>query len=353
MREKECVLLVCVLLLIGSVGYCQVLPSGSSGIEPGLGWTPPESLIWGVIGRPILHADWAAGSIKASATMSGGLNGTVLTAPSVSNFGASVGGEGRLEFDATGLWLGATLPVRLSNSLTLRATGEYFFPFRDKIRASAGGSFSYSGPGGDYPGTGLLEADAPTSTRRFFVDAELAYSGAIPGPAAILAGVRYDRLVSAGTLGWTGNFTLAGMSVPGPFLPSSTTVELNSVTPYLGIRTWTGGPFGAVTFEIKGFPGPVFSTNGRYKGQKGYFGEFKAEYYCPLARYLSGSIFIRGDVIHASFEESTSVISLSPPLTAAIPAVPAGTTVDNSDAAVATSVDWKQLSVGGSLFLSF
>lgn len=354
MRKSPCILLLSVLLLIGSVGFCQVLPSGSSVREPSLDWVQPEMSIWGLIGRPVLHVSWAAvGSIKAKASLSGGLRGTVPTMASVSNFNAFVGGEGELEFDARGLWLGATVPVRLSNSLTLRATGEYFFPVRDMFRASAAGDFSYSGPGGPYTGEGLLESDASSSTRRFFVDAEFAYSGALPGRASILAGVRYDRLLSAGTLGSTGDFTLGGGSVASPFLPSRTTVELNSVTPYLGIRTWAGGPFGGVTFEIKGFPAAVFSANGNYKGQRGYFGEFKAEYYFPLSSNFSGSFFIKGDVIHASFTELTSVISLSPPLTNVFPPIPVGTTVNNSDAEVATSVDWKQLSVGGSLTLIF
>jgi hypothetical protein len=354
MRKSPCALSLCVLLLIGSVGLCQVLPSGTSGPQLSLGWAQPETLIWGLIGRPTLHVSWAAvGSIKARATASGGVSGSVLTAPSVTNFGATASGEGKLEFDARGLWLGATVPVRLSNSLTLRATGEYFFPFRDKIWASAAGNFSYSGPGGAYTGTGLLESDASSSTRRFFVDAELAYSGALPGRGSILAGVRYDRLVSDGTVGSSGNFTVGGRSVPSPFLPSRTTVELNSVTPYLGIRTWTGGPFRGLTFEIKGFPAVVFSANGRYKRQRGYFGEFKADYHFPLASNLSGSFFMRGDVIHASFKELTSVIGLAPPLTTAIPPIPASTTVNNQDGEVATSVDWKQLALGGSLVLSF
>ncbi len=292
------------------------------------------------------------GSIEARAT-SGRLSGSVLTLPSVANFSAPVNGEGKLEFDARGLWLGITVPVRFSNSLTLRATGEYFVPFRDRIRADAAGNFSYSGPAGTFTGAGLLESNASSSTRRFFVDAELAYSGALPGRASILAGVRYDRLVSAATLESSGNFSIGGMSVPSPSLPLRTTVELNSVTPYLGIRTRTGGQFGGVTFEIKGFPSVVFSTNGRYKVPNGYFGEFKAEYSAGLARDLGASLFVKGDVIHASFRELTSVISLAPPLTTATSPIPASTTVNNTDAEVATSIDWKQLSVGGSLVLSF
>lgn len=354
MRKSPCVLLLCVLLLIGSVGFCQVLPSVSSGRQLSLGWAQPETSIWGLIGRPTLHVSWVAvGSIKARATMSGGLRVSVLTLPLVTNFSVTVSGEGELKFDARGLWLGATVPLRLSNSLTLRATGEYFVPFRDRIRAAAAGNISYSGPGGTFTAPGLLESDTSSSTRRFFVDAELAYSGALPGRASILAGVRYDRLVSAATLQWSRNFLIGGMSLPSPFLPSRTIVELNSVTPYLGIRTWIGGPFGGVTFEIKGFPSVVFSTNGRYKKQNGYFGEFKAEYSAGLARNLGASLFVKGDVIHASFNELTGVISLAPPLTTTIPPIPVSIIVNNTDAEVATSIDWKQLSVGGSLVLSF
>lgn len=354
MRKRPCALLLCVLLLSGSVGFCQVLPFGIVGPQPSPGWAQPENSIWGLIGWPTLQVSWAAvGSIKARATALGSISGSVLTTPSVTNFSAAANGEGKLEFDARGLWLGATVPVRLSNSLTLSATGEYFFPFRDRIWASAAGDFSYSASGATYTGTGLLESDASSSTRRFFVDAEFAYSGALRGRASILAGLRYDRLVSSGTLGSSGNFTVGGRSVASPFLPSRTTVELNSLTPYLGIRTWTGGPFRRLTFEIKGFPAVVFSTNGRYKKQRGYFGEFKAGYHFPLASNLSWSFFLRGDVIHASFKELTSIIGLSPPLTTAIPPIPASTTVNNQDGEVTTSVDWKQLTLGGSFVLSF
>jgi hypothetical protein len=111
-----------------------------------------------------------------------------------------------------------------------------------------------------------------------------------------------------------------------------------------------GGPTGGVIFEMKGFPGVVF-TQARYKKQNGYFGECKAEYYLPLEGNLSASFFVRGDVIHATFTDLTSFTSLF----SLDSAVPPGSTSSsgNQNAEVSTSIHWKQLSVGGSVNLMF
>jgi hypothetical protein len=112
-----------------------------------------------------------------------------------------------------------------------------------------------------------------------------------------------------------------------------------------------GGPSGGLAFEVKGFPGVLF-TSASYKNLSGYFGEFKAEYSGAVVGNLSGSFFLKGDVIHASFTDLTnftslfSVNSVIPPGSSPLP-------VTNSGAEVATSIHWQQLSVGGSLILNF
>ncbi len=358
MRKSLCFVLLSVSLLIGSVGFCQVLPSGFLAGESGPGWARPETSFWGLIGTPTLHASWAAvGSITASATASGTLNQSfAYGSSSVVNVDMNAAGEGKLKFDARGLWLGATIPVRLTNALTLRTRGEYFFPSRDRIWASANGNntvtrtFSFGGTvSDDRPGN--LELDASTRTRWFFVDAELTYSEAVLGGTSILVGLRYDRLVSTIGPGASGNVVPAGpRSVIIP-ASASVTAELNSVSPYVGIRTSMGGPTGGVIFEMKGFPRVVF-TQARYKKQNGYFGEFKAEYYLPLASNLAASFFVRGDVIHATFTDLTTFTSLFS-LESVVPPGSTPSPPGSQDAEVATSIHWQQLSVGGSVNLMF
>ena len=353
MLKGLCFLLLSVALLSGSVGFCQILPPGSLGGEPTLGW--------GRIGTPTLHASWAAaGSITASATAAGNLSQSFSNGIySSTNVDMNAAGEGKLRFDAQGLWLGATIPVRLTNGLTLRVRGEYFFPSRDRIWATAGGNnvvttrFFFGGipdPSTTDDRPGHLEFGASTKTRWFFVDAELAYSEAVLGSTSILAGVRYDRLVSTIGPGVSGDVEPPGplsVNIPGS---ASVTAELNSVSPYVGIRTSMGGTIERIIFELKGFPCVVF-TQARYKKQNGYFGEFKAEYYLPLAGNLSASFFVRGDVIHATFTDLTSFTSLFSLESAISPGSTSSS--GNRNAEVSTSIHWKQLAIGGSVNLMF
>ena len=201
MRKSLCFLLLSLSSLIGSVGFCQVSPSGSVMGEPAPGWARPSTSIWGMIGPPTLHLSWAvAGSITANATAAGNLSQSFSNGLySSTNVDMNAAGEGKLRFDAQGLWLGATIPVRLTNALTLRARGEYFFPSRDRIWTSASGNnavtttFFFGGipdPGGTDNRPGHLEFGASTKTRWFFVDAELTYSEAVLGSTSILAGIR-------------------------------------------------------------------------------------------------------------------------------------------------------------------
>jgi len=353
-----------VLSLVASVGFCQFFP-------PTVSEVAPESSIWPSIGTPTLDVSVAfSGSIRASANGSGFLNAAYQTLPNplgdfrfgtVNGVG---GGTGTLSFDARGLWLGATIPVLLTNSLTFKARGEYLFPFNGRITASADGQTSsldtfYNVIGGIIFGpftasntnTQSADLDASVRTRWFYLDAEVAYF--LEGwSTSILAGLRYDRLLSTITPGG-----VAGVEVvPGPAgtvgLPASSHVnaELNSVTPYVGLRVSTGGRAGTVAAEAKGFPGVVF-TKSRYKGQKGYFAEFKAEYVGSLANDLSLTVFFKADAIKANFTDVTDFLNLF----SVDSIIPSGSVLSppNTSAEVDTSIQWHQLSVGGSLALRF
>jgi hypothetical protein len=361
MRKIVFLLLCGMLSLVASEGLCQ-FSSPALSREAELG-----NQILERIGTPTFHVSWAAlGSITARATASGSLSQSFFRsiAPGFSLTEDNViagNGDGKLEFDARGLWLGASIPVRLTDSLTWTTRGEYFVPFRGRIWASANGTNSgffqdtiivmgvpISFPPISTTSPGAVELDASVRTTWFFVDAEIAYSELLEG-ISVLAGVRYDRLLS--TIGPV--VPPSNITIP---VSSSVTAELNSVCPYFGIRTSVGGPSGAVTFEIKGLPTVVF-TNARYKAQNGYFGEFKGEYYGSLASNLSMSVFVKGDIIHATFTELTDFTRLFS-IEGAIPFgpdVPSGFSLasQNSSAEVATSVHWSQLSFGGSFVFSF
>jgi hypothetical protein len=363
MRKIVLFMMICgSLSLVASQGWCQVSPPALS-TDAGI-----ANQILERIGTPVFNVSWAAtGSITARASAAGSLTQsffrTIFMALSTTEDRVQSGnGDGKLEFDARGLWLGATLPVRLTDSVTWSTRAEYFVPFRNRIWASASGTKSSSTTDtlfvggvpvatfGPFSSTtpGDVELDASVRTTWFFIDAEIAYSGLLEG-TSILAGVRYDRLLSS--IGPT--VLPRNITIP---VPASVTAELNSVCPYLGLRTSLGGPFRGVTFEIKGLPTVIF-TNARYTAQNGYFGEFKGEYYGSLANNLSMSLFVKGDIIHASFTELTDFTRLftvegDVPFG---PGGPSGSSVisQNSSGEVSTSVHWSQLAFGGSFVLSF
>jgi hypothetical protein len=358
MRKVVFLLLCGILSLVASEGWCQFWPPALS-TEAGV-----VNQIFQRIGTPVFDASWAAtGSITARASATGTLSQSFFLSLGpgfgiINDLVMSGNGDGKLEFDARGLWLGVTIPVRLTDSVVWSTQAEYFVPFRNRIWASANGTNSSSTtetfvPGPTFgpfssSGAGDVELNSSVRTTWFFVDAEIAYSGLSEG-TSILVGVRYDRLLSSiGPVVLPSNITIP--------VPVSLTAELNSVCPYVGLRTSLGGPFSGVTFEIKGLPTVCF-TNARYKAQNGYFGEFKGEYYGSLANNLSMSVFVKGDIIHAAFTEPTDFTRLFT-VEGAIPFGPGGPTgspliAQNSSAEVATSVHWSQLSFGGSLVLSF
>jgi len=330
-----------------------------------------------------------SGSITASTTASDSLGQSFAAGvPAIDfvfgNFGITGNGEAKLQTDARGLWLGATIPVRLSNALTLSARGEYFFPFSRRITVSVdGASFGQDTSTLDRPplitgpvtatgtGQGQAELDASVKTRWVVLDAEVAYSGLREG-TSFLAGVRYDRLEAtigpeAASGAVVGGFTLAvqgggsltvdGAASGGVTIPAAASViaEMHTVSPYLGIRVSTGGPSGALAFEVKGFPSVFFTQNARYhlKRENGYFGEFKAEYSGSLARNLSASVSVRGDVIHASFTDLADFTNLFTIGGVGLPDGPFSLGQPNVATDVAASIHWNQLAVGGSFVLSF
>ncbi|MEW6530968.1 MAG: hypothetical protein AB1473_09045 [Thermodesulfobacteriota bacterium] len=389
MRKIVCALILGGLLLIGSVGHCQ-FPTPGLFDRPGQGWTSPENSIWGMIGAPTFHASWAfLGSITASASASAGVSqsfgaGNPAAIGVFGNFGIGGNGEAKLRTDTRGLWLGATIPVRLSNALAVSARGEYFFPSSRRITASLNGGsvgqatstlFILAAPVGTVTaagtGQGELELDASVEKRWVVLDGELAYAGLLGG-TSLLAGVRYDHLdttigpeVGSGSAAGSltiatafggGSLTIAGAAAGSVSIPAAASVvtELHTLSPYLGIRTSIGGPSAVLTLEVKGFPTVFFTQGARFnlKRENGYFGEFKAEYSGPLARNLLVSLFVKGDVLHASFTDLTDFTNLFTIGGVGLPA-PFSLGSPNVATDVATSIHWNQLSLGGSFVVSF
>jgi hypothetical protein len=357
MRKALFFLFLSAFLLIGSAGFCQVSSLGL-----------PGTSLFGAIGAPEFFVSWAAlGKITAKASVAGILHQSLIVDFGggdfdLIQFARTGSGEGELAFDARGLWLGASIPVHLTNALTLRARGGYFVPSHDAIWAS--GNFAGStlrvttNFSGGVPfdssseldtGQGLVRLDASAKTRWFYVEADASYAVAGLAGTSILAGVRYDRLASNISRPSSSN------APPPKFIPASASVtaELNSLTPYVGIGATVGGPLGGVTVHVKGFPAVVF-TNAGYKRQNGYFGEFRAEYFTgPLISNLSGSLFVRGDVIHATFTELKDFTSLFTPNGVIPEGLPPRVQNDASSGEAATSIHWNQLEIGGSIILGF
>lgn len=353
MRRSGLLLLSFCIAIISPASFCQAQSFGAPW------WPDLGAALSQAVGPPSIHISWAAaGNIKANISGTGNAvrSREELFPPTdstITTFYLNAKGEGQIRFDARGIWLGASVPIYLTRVLTARIRGEYFFPLHDTIWASASGYEWLTTVAVDYTSgvpvntntdyyeePGQIVMDASADTRWFFIDAEMSYSTEIPGATDILAGIRYDRLVS----------DISGPPVQNPRgarfpqEPVSARAELNSVTPYVGVRTFLGG----LTFTVKGFPAVVFTQTG-YNGQRGYFGEFVVDYDTgPLTGNLSGSLFFRGDVIHASFSQRSDFNSL---FMASV--TDPSLRNEGSDGKMSTSIHWSQLAIGGSINLSF
>jgi hypothetical protein len=261
-------------------------------------------------------------------------------------------GQARLRFEATGLWLGASLPYRFGNGLSLRARAEYFFPFRDRIFASGSGNSIQStlytdifeNDGEIYQdfssnqSSNAIALDVDSTTRWFFVDLEAAYE--VSGMLWLTGGLRYDRLQVE-------TATKRGFSL---------IAELNSVVPYVGLKTRVGSGGSQVTAEVKGFPVLFFPPTGLHN-QTGYFGEFMFEYRNTFSPDWLLSVFFRGDLLHASFRDPNAILgifSFDAMESAAQPLYPGESLIGQSvQGENAWSFDWQQLTVGASLTAFF
>ncbi len=311
------------------------------------------------LGEVSLHVGWAfAGHIKvpvegwAEALR---LSGYVENGDT--NFAQdyhSAYGQAALRFEATGLWLGASLPYGFGNGISLRARAEYFFPFRDRIFASGAGSsanstvyttfFAGGGSSQDVefgrPTGASSSQDLHSTTKWFFVDLEAAYE--VSDMLWITGGLRYDRLqVESGPL----------------VMDVSLSAELNSVVPFVGLKTGVGSGGSRVTAEIKGFPTLFFPTTGLHD-QKGYFGEFMFEYRNTFSPDWSLSVFLRGDLLHASFQDRSAILGIF----SLAGLVGGAGRLDPGYSLISQSVqegnwsfgfDWQQLTVGASLTAVF
>ncbi len=190
---RRCVFYVTLfsIFLVGSTSFAQVLSGTISSV-----WRPgSDSSIWGRIGQPSFYLSWAAaGSINAQATPEGSFSQAGswpqpfgITWVEVKN--GTAGGNGELGWDARGIWLGASIPVRVSDAVTLSVRGEYLFPFYDNIWASANGIKSgtdtwtlyingvpFASSTVSFAEAGTVSLDASARTRWFFLDAEVSYS---------------------------------------------------------------------------------------------------------------------------------------------------------------------------------
>jgi len=260
--------------------------------------------------------------------------------------------DAQLKYRATGLWLRVSAPVQVTEGLGIVAELSYFIPCKGLVGFYGGISekqtlFATT----NTPPWFVTEVaqygervQATLSPRTKWFAAELwGYYRVAPGLSAV-GGLVYDRLEAV--MSPTSPIGVAGREfTPDPVL----TAQLNSLVPYFGLSTRIGDSRGGVNITIKGFPAVFYPGEG---SAKGYFAELILEYYDrPYDSAFSYSIFAKAKVLHASFANLLDLQELITPGTVQVPGTPSNRPRFSQESAL--TVTWEQLSIGGSISLSF
>ena len=271
-----------------------------------------------VSGPPTIYAGWGLGgkiALSCSGTISDGIQ--------------SIQYEGKLQYRTAGFWLGAALPMALTESLGIRAEGWYFFPSVHTLNLES----IFVLP----PVSGRVSGDLDIWPNWWAVDLAI-YRRMLPG-FTLMAGGRHDSVygvVGPGALG----------PVLGPDIPELQ-MQLNSFSPYVGFSETIGSGSQMLRITAKGFP-TVVVTDPR-AGAHGYFVELMAEYrYTSSPDTLIG-IFVKADVMRASFTKKDSVPDVLKVFNRGLGFfIPAGSSLD-----AGTSAQWEDVVLGASASFKF
>ena len=242
-------------------------------------------------------------------------------------------GEGTIEWSTNGVWLGLSLPAQVTKRLSADLQGWYFIPGNQHVEAFGRAS-------------GLREGDTfadhisgnlDIKTTWFAIDLEGCLH--VSKPYGFLAGVRYDYL--------QGTITLPGpleAMVVGQFpgVRPKLDIGLNSIFPYVGVKTSLSTGLGSMTFSVKGFPWAISVADAHPKS--GYFGELFFSYQVSPVREFSLSFFAKADVAHAAFDEYSQVANVFKK----DPSIPQTVGLEET-----LPVTWRQYMIGGVATVNF
>ncbi|MBI4965290.1 MAG: hypothetical protein HY913_18585 [Desulfomonile tiedjei] len=289
-----------------------------------VGWFGSYAQLDPALRGPRLFAAWSpnASSIKLAAT-----------ANAYGDANNNAYGEGTVEWSTNGLWLGLSIPVQVNERLSVDLQGWYFVPGNKHIEVSG----QASGLNNGVFQSGSVSGNLDIKTTWFAIDLEgccRTSSG-----FAILGGVRYDYL--QGTI--TAPDPLEALLVNQfPGLRAKLDVNLNSIFPYLGVRSTLSTGLGSLTFSAKGFPWAISVADVHPKS--GYFAEVFFSYDVIPSRDLSLCLFAKADVAHAVFDEFSQVGNIFNK----DPSAPQNISLDQS-----LPVTWQQYLIGGVATLNF
>jgi len=239
---------------------------------------------------PRLFAAWSpnASSIKLAATAN-------AFADALNNGS----GEGFIKWSTNGLWLGLSIPVQFNERVSADLQGWYFFPGNKHVEVSGQASGLRNGVLSSEGVSGNLDF----KTTWFAIDLEGCFNTS--SELALLGGVRYDYLQGTITLPDPLEAMLIGQF---PGVRAKLDVNLNSIFPYLGVRSRLSSGHGSTTFSVKGFPWAI--SVAQVHPKSGYFAEVFCSYEMTPSRDFSLCLFAKADVAHAVFDKFSQVANI-------------------------------------------
>ena len=310
--------------LVGAGPFGVPLSTGPGDTRVVAGWFGPNAETGPTLFAPRLFAAWSPNSSSIK------LAGTGSAYGDASN---NAYGEGAIQWSTNGLWLGLSLPVQINSRLSTDLQAWYFFPGQKYVEVFGRGSELDGGN----PSSGNISGNLNIDTTWFAVDLEGSYRTS--ADFAILAGVRYDYLQGTISLPESLGDIIIGAY---PALRSKLDINLNSIFPYVGLRSRYSTAQGSLTFSVKGFPWAISVAD--VQPESGYFAELFCSYDVVPSSDFSLSLFAKVDIARAVFNDFSKVTNVFNK----DPAAPQDVLLDQS-----LPITWQQYLIGGVATLRF
>lgn len=226
----------------------------------------------------------------------------------------------RLEWKTKGIWLGAAIPLHVSERLGVVLEGWAFRSSNRKATMEVNADVGVVEPGVAGTSTGDATLDLDFDVRRSnWYSLDFRAERECYRNLWILAGVRYDYLEGVlkgpGFLNGVAWVSEAGGSTGtyGVGIPLNTRldVNLNSIFPYAGLKSTVGGAKSGVALVLKG--SPVALQLGREAPYKAYFGELVVDYRSVVGGNddITINLFAKFDVAHGIFKRFSDIEGVS------------------------------------------